>query len=199
MIEPTFEFPGPHRIVVSDANVLYSRVLRDYILYAASQEIVTIVWSTEILGEAIEHMIKNIPSFNLEAANYLLDVLRRAYQESWMDPEPEDFRRLERFDLPDEDDRHVIATALAAEADAICTNDKTGFPARVLDVFGMEAVTPDALLYDLVERYPQAMLEVHCTTARSLPGATDQSTIQALQRAGAIRTATAMAVLLGPL
>lgn len=30
------------RIVLADANVLYSRVLRDYLLYAADQEIIAI-------------------------------------------------------------------------------------------------------------------------------------------------------------
>lgn len=40
------------RVVLADANVLYSRVLRDYLLYAADQEIIAITWSPAILAES---------------------------------------------------------------------------------------------------------------------------------------------------
>jgi predicted nucleic acid-binding protein len=194
--EALFEFPVSQRIVVADANVLFSRVLRDYLLYATSQEIVNIVWSTEIIGEAAEHMMKRVAGFDQVAADRLVALIDAAYPASLIDPGPEDFQKLEGLELPDEDDRHVIATALAAEADAICTNDKTGFPSEVLGAFGIEVVTADAPIHQLIERYPQAMLTVHLTAVRSLRGATDQSTLAALRRAKAPRTAEAMTRLL---
>jgi hypothetical protein len=40
------------RVVLADANVLYSRVLRDYLLYAADQEIIAVTWSSLILAES---------------------------------------------------------------------------------------------------------------------------------------------------
>ncbi len=36
------EFLGPTRIVLADANVLYSRVLRDYLVYAADEGVISI-------------------------------------------------------------------------------------------------------------------------------------------------------------
>lgn len=48
------------RVVLADANVLYSRVLRDYLLYAADQEIITIAWSSQILAEVTEHLKRNV-------------------------------------------------------------------------------------------------------------------------------------------
>jgi hypothetical protein len=36
------------RVVLADANVLYSRVLRDYLLYAADQEIIAIAEPTDL-------------------------------------------------------------------------------------------------------------------------------------------------------
>jgi hypothetical protein len=36
------------RVVLADANVLYSRVLRDYLLHAAAQEVIAIAWSAQI-------------------------------------------------------------------------------------------------------------------------------------------------------
>lgn len=46
----------PIRVVLADANVLYSRVLRDYLLYAATAELIEIRWSPAILAEVIEHL-----------------------------------------------------------------------------------------------------------------------------------------------
>lgn len=38
-------------VVVADANILYSRTLRDYFLYAADQGAIEIQWSQQILDE----------------------------------------------------------------------------------------------------------------------------------------------------
>jgi hypothetical protein len=38
------------RVVLADANVLYSRVLRDYLLYAAYPEVLAVTWSSQILA-----------------------------------------------------------------------------------------------------------------------------------------------------
>src|SRR5262249_31187127 len=56
------------RAVLADANVLYSRVLRDYLLYSADQEIIAITWSAAILDEATEHLMLNVTGFDRAAA-----------------------------------------------------------------------------------------------------------------------------------
>lgn len=48
------------RVVLGDANVLYSRVLRDYLLYAADQEVIS-TWSGRILDEVTRHLVANVP------------------------------------------------------------------------------------------------------------------------------------------
>ena len=53
----------PIRVVLADANVLYSRVLRDYLLYATTAELIEIRWSPAILAEVIEHLTENLPGF----------------------------------------------------------------------------------------------------------------------------------------
>jgi predicted nucleic acid-binding protein len=185
-------FSSPFHVVVADANVLYSRVLRDYLLYAANQEIVNVVWSSQILGEVLEHLMENVPGFDRSGADRLAAVLDRAYPASAVEPGPADYDRLAAFGLPDEGDRHVIATALAAGATTICTNDKTGFPADVLGAFGIGAISADRLLGRLVRDHPSEMLAAHRAAVLSLKNATDESTLEALRLAGAPETAAAM-------
>lgn len=63
---------GDHlRVVLADANVLYARVLRDYLLYAADRRVITIAWSAEILREVTEHLKGNIAGFDDAAAEVL--------------------------------------------------------------------------------------------------------------------------------
>ena len=61
---------------------------------------------------------------------------------------------------------------------------------------GIELLEADALLSRLVVTYPAKMLAAHRAAKASLTGATDQSTVAALRRAGAGTTAGLMQALL---
>ncbi len=58
--------PGPKKVVLGDANALYSRVLRDYLVYASDEGAISIRWSAEILDEVVEHLVANRPTFTTE-------------------------------------------------------------------------------------------------------------------------------------
>lgn len=62
------EVLGPTRIVLGDANVLYSRVLRDYLVYAADEGVISIRWSQAILNEVVKHLQANNSTFDDEQA-----------------------------------------------------------------------------------------------------------------------------------
>jgi hypothetical protein len=53
----------PLRIYVADANVLYPRSLRDYLLYAMRARLISVRWSAKILDEVTEHLMANRPGF----------------------------------------------------------------------------------------------------------------------------------------
>jgi predicted nucleic acid-binding protein len=185
------------RVVLADANVLYSRVLRDYLLYAADQEIIAIAWSSQILAEVTEHLMENVEGFDSAAAQRLVGAMNRAFPYAEVEPDEEHWRALHEVSLPDEDDRHVLAASLAAEATALCTSNTKDFPANLVEALGVEVLTPDQLLSRLVVEYGPQMLAVHRTAVASLKGATDESTVTALRRAGAPTTAGLIARLLG--
>ncbi|MBL7257303.1 PIN domain-containing protein [Paractinoplanes lichenicola] len=189
------------RVVLADANVLYSRVLRDYLLYAADQEIIAITWSPQILAEVTEHLEINVPGFDSVAGQRLVHAMNRAFPYAEIEPSDEHWRMLDEalagVALPDEGDRHVLAAALAAEATVLCTSNIRDFPTGVMRILDVEALTPDQLLGRLITEYQPEMFSAHRTAVTSLKGATDRSTIDALSRAGAPASADLMSRLLG--
>jgi predicted nucleic acid-binding protein len=185
------------RVVLADANVLYSRVLRDFLLYAADQEIITIAWSAQILAEVTEHLTANVEGFDEAAAQRLITAMNRAFPYADVEPDEEHWRILAEMPLPDDDDRHVIAASLAAEATVLCTSNVKDFPGHLVEALGFDVLTPDQLLSRLVVDYEPQMLAVHRTAVDSLKGATDESTVAALRRAGAPTTASMITRLLG--
>lgn len=177
-------------VVLADANVLYSRVLRDYLLYAAAEQLISIRWSQRILDEFAKHLIANIAGFDREQAQRLFEGMNAAFPDALVAPVSGHYQRLKSLHMPDPDDRHVVAAAVAAEADILCTSNTKHFPGLVMDRVGVIRLTPDELLAGLLRAHPEEMLRVHRTSVERLKGATDESTLAALRRAGAARRPT---------
>ncbi|MCI0460282.1 MAG: PIN domain-containing protein [Gemmataceae bacterium] len=57
----------------------------------------------------------------------------------------------QRLSLPDPNDRHVLAAAIACVADVIVTFNVGDFPADILRPFGITAVEPDTFLVQLLD------------------------------------------------
>ena len=188
------EVPTGHvrRVYLADANVLYSRILRDYLLYSVRAKLISVAWSQAILDEVTEHLIANRINFTQDSADRLVRAMNGTFPYAQHDPDENHYQAFAGIELPDEDDRHVIAAALAADAPFICTNNVRDFPPDVLVRLGLAVVTPDDLLSQLVREHPASMLWVHRTSIENLRGATDRSTLAALRRAAATRTANLM-------
>ena len=187
---------GPITIVLGDANVLYPRVLRDYLVYASDQGAIALRWSREILDEVVEHLAENIATFTPEQGDLLIRLLNSAFPYAEVAPSPTARRKVNALDLPDGDDRHVLAAAVAAHADILCTDNIRDFPHEAMEAVGIELLSADALLARLVTAHPSKMLAAHRSAVTSLTGATDASTIAALRRANATTVADLMAQLL---
>ncbi len=141
-------------------------------------------------------MIDKVDGFDEAAGVRLVAAMNGTFPYSQVELTDEAVAAVADFALGDEDDRHVIAAAVAAEATFLCSDDLRGFPPEVMATLGLEWVTSDALLSTLVEEAPDTMLKVHRTTVSRLRGATDESTIAALRGAKAERTADLMEELL---
>lgn len=60
--------------------------------------------------------------------------------------------------LPDPNDRHVLAAAIRCRADVIVTKNLRDFPNHVIERFGIEAQDPDEFILHLIDLSPEAVL-----------------------------------------
>lgn len=187
----------PVRVVLADANVLYSRVLRDYLLYAAMQGVLEIRWSTAILAEVVEHLTNNIAGFDAAAGARLVAAMNGAFPAAEVEADNDAEAAVAGLSLPDDGDRHVLAAAVAIEADVLCTDNLKDFPPDAMEQVGIRLLSADALLSLLVTEFPDRMLTAHRLAISRLPGATDASTVATLRRAGAPNSAALMSRLVG--
>lgn len=65
---------------------LASRVLRDYLVYAADEGAVALRWSRVILGEVVDHLQTNNSTFDAEQAALLMRLLNAAQPQAEVNP-----------------------------------------------------------------------------------------------------------------
>ncbi len=129
--------------VLIDACVLYPTVLREIVLGLAREAVFEPCWSTRILGEWVRAVAKLGPE-QVAFAEGEVAMLRTTWPDAEA-PEPEATRG---FWLPDPNDIHVLASAVACEAEVILTLNLRDFPRSELSPHGIKAVHPDAFLSD---------------------------------------------------
>ncbi|MGO1544346.1 MAG: hypothetical protein ACTHXA_08390 [Gulosibacter sp.] len=74
---------------------------------------------------------------------------------------------IDQIDLPDADDRHVLAAANHAEAEVIVTLNLRDFPADCLNVWGVQAQHPDDFLATLQQDHPNVLNGIVIAIART--------------------------------
>lgn len=136
-----------------DANVFYGARLRSLVLFLARAGLFRARWSAQVHDEWMRNLLRNRP--DLRPSD--LERTRRAMDAAVLDALVTGHERLvAAMDLPDPDDRHVLAAAVVCRADVIVTFDLRDFPADPLAAFGLSAVHPDDFLSDLERARPEA-------------------------------------------
>lgn len=138
-----------------DASVLYPAPLRDLLLELAVADLFRAKWSNAVHDEWIGALLRTRGDLTREKLERTRDLMNVHVRDALVT----DFEQLiEILDLPDPDDRHVLAAAIKGRADLIVTANLRDFPADVLGRWGIEAQHPDEFLTHQFHLAPPAFL-----------------------------------------
>lgn len=101
-------------------------------------------WTEQIHDEWIRNVLKNRTDLKAEQLSRTKELMNRAVMDCLVDGY-EDL--IPSLDLPDADDRHVLAAAIRSGADAIITFNLRDFPKAVVDKFDIEVLHPDEFIH----------------------------------------------------
>jgi hypothetical protein len=124
--------------------VLYPAPLRDFLLELAGSGIFRARWTDMIHDEWIRNLLEQRQ--DLDPAR--LARTRKLINDSVLGSLVEGFEQLiPALNLPDPDDRHVLAAAIHCGADAIVTFNLKDFPSDIARQYDLEILHPDTFLY----------------------------------------------------
>ena len=151
---------------VLDACVIFPTVLREILIGVAAKGLYEPLWSDRILREWVLALRKFGPEAQVEAEAQAV-LMRAAFPRAMVREQPGIEARVL---LPDLNDTHVLAVAVAAHADCIVTFNARDFPRHVLAEEGIARRDPDSLLWELWSHHPdevaEVVREVHATAER---------------------------------
>jgi len=170
--------------VFLDTCVLFPPRLRALLLGLADAGLFTPVWSAGVAAEWAHLCARRDP----EAAAALPTLLQRMAAR-WPDgAAPRGQPGL--LDLPDANDAHVLAAAIAGGARVIVTLNLRDFPARALGAHGLRAEHPDGFI---LTRWLAAPGTVAATLAQVWPDLAAADLRRALKKSGLPRLGRAIA------
>ncbi|BCB17331.1 hypothetical protein OCUBac02_02250 [Bosea sp. ANAM02] len=118
--------------------------MRDFLLELAGSGIFRARWTDRIHDEWIRNLLAKRPE--LDPAR--LVRTREKMNDAVLGCIVEDYEDLiAAIELPDPDDRHVLAAAIRTGADGIVTFNLKDFPAEVVRRYGLDIIHPDDFLH----------------------------------------------------
>jgi predicted nucleic acid-binding protein len=143
-------------VVVYDACVLYPAPVRDLLLRMAVTGLVRARWSEEILDEVFRNLASNRPELTREALGRTRNLMNQAVPDCIVSGYQS---LLPDIELPDSNDRHVLAAAVRSGAQAIVTFNLKDFPSSALARYEIEAKHPDDFVLDAIGLAPGLVLQ----------------------------------------
>lgn len=148
-----------------DACVLVPSTLCDTLLRLAEDGFYRPLWSERILFEVEDAVHRVHPDLPAGAGRRRTSQMNVAFDDAnvlgWEQASA-------GIDLPDPNDRHVLAAALVGGAQAIVTFNLKDFPEEQLSPWGIETRHPDEFLLDQLDLFPSRTMAVLIGQAASL-------------------------------
>ena len=175
-----------------DANVLAGALTRNVVLSLADAGFYRARWSADILDEmerAIARMLetKGDPDSSGRSRRH-----RAAVERAFPEGAVEGFEALTaELDLPDPNDRHVLAAAIKVGAQVIVTENAKDFPDQTLEPYGIERRSADGFIADAIDLDPAGAVEAlrHMRRRLKRPDIDPPTLILKLEAVGLVETA----------
>ena len=139
-----------------DASVLYPVSLRNLLMRLALNGLFQARWSAHVHEEWIRAVLRDRPDVSVARLHLIRDAMDR-HAEDCLVTGYESL--IEGLSLPDPDDRHVLAAAIAGRADVIVTSNLKDFPDVILEGYGIEAQHPDEFVRHLIDLAPVLVID----------------------------------------
>ncbi|WP_341359582.1 PIN domain-containing protein [Georgenia sp. M64] len=178
-------------VVLYDANVLYPSTLRDLLIRVAQAGLVQAKWTDQILDEVFDNLASNRPDLEPQRLARTRELMNLAVRDCLVKGyEP----LIDAIDLPDPDDRHVLAAAIKARAQVIVTHNLKDFPSTVLEGWDMEAKAADDFILDQIDLNRDAVYGAvqRIADSRDNPPATFSDVLAMLERDGLVESVAAL-------
>lgn len=176
---------------VYDACVLYPAPIRDLLLQLATKRLFRARWTDRIHDEWIRSVLADRQDLTKEQ----LDRTRSLMDKAVPDCLVTGFDALEAgLELPDADDRHVLAAAIRCHAAIIVTYNIKDFPAGPLAPFDVVAQHPDDFIRHLFDLYPGAVCAavLACRERLKHPTVSAQDMLETYRKLGLTSTVAAL-------
>lgn len=137
-------------VVILDANVLYPFRIRDVLLTFAHEGLFRARFTEEIMAEWTQILVHQKPEL-AESVKSQARMIRQTFDECFVTGH---MSLIDGLEMPDKDDRHVLAAAIRCSAQVIVTENRRDFPPDLLEEYDIEVLGADDMLVSTYELFP---------------------------------------------
>ncbi len=133
-----------------DSSVLFPAFISSLLLWIASTKLYRVRWTEQIHTEWIKGRIERYPDLNRANLERRRQRMNAEFPESLVVGYE---GIIESLSLPDSNDRHVLAAAIACRAHVIVTANLRDFPTASLHPYSITAQHPDDFVLDQIDLF----------------------------------------------
>ncbi len=142
--------------VVLDSCVLYPAPLRDTLMRMALFDMFKANW-TDMIHEGWIAALTQENESERKKMEQARDMMNSCVRDSIVTGFD---HIIDGLELPDPNDRHVLAAAIRCNADAIITKNLKNFPEEALEPYDIEAIHPDDFLFYQIDMAPVTCCDI---------------------------------------
>jgi predicted nucleic acid-binding protein len=180
-----------HYSVIYDACVLYPAPLRDLLIQLATGNLFRAKWTDAIHEEWIVSVLRDRSDLTRAQLSRTRSLMNMAVRDCLVTGYE---NLIDAIELPDPGDRHVVAAAIHAKADAIVTYNIKDFPKEALARHNLEAIHPDEFINHQIGLDESAIVVAAtvCCTRLKRPPMTGPAYLDLLERLSLTMTVAAL-------